>query len=34
MTDHSSRTETILSLEPTDRIQIITSNCTLTGIVY
>ncbi|WP_423746973.1 hypothetical protein V5735_20260 (plasmid) [Haladaptatus sp. SPP-AMP-3] len=34
MTNHSPRTEMILSLDPTDRIQITTSNCTLTGIVY
>ncbi|ODR80180.1 hypothetical protein BG842_02785 [Haladaptatus sp. W1] len=34
MTNHSPRTETILGLEPTDRIQITTTNRTLTGIVY
>ena len=34
MTNHSPHTETIFSLEPTDRIQITTSHSTLTGIVY
>jgi hypothetical protein len=34
MTNDSPQTETILSLGPTDRIQITTRNCTLTGIIY
>ncbi|WP_458190314.1 hypothetical protein [Haladaptatus sp. NG-WS-4] len=34
MTNHSPRTETILSLESTDRIQITTTNRAFTGIVY
>ena len=34
MTNDSSQTETILSLEPTDCIQITTTNRILTGIIY